>query len=88
MTNLIRNYDGGITSSPAQVVWPSSALEIQAVLRDVWRYPSPVRAMGSYHSLTPCASSDGTVINMSRMKRIIGIDRDSMTVTAEVPFSD
>jgi FAD/FMN-containing dehydrogenase len=83
MTNLIRNYDGGITSSPAQVVWPSSALEIQAVLRDVWRYPSPVRAMGSYHSLTPCASSDGTVINMSRMKRIIGIDRDSMTVTAE-----
>ncbi|HWB44537.1 MAG TPA: FAD-binding protein [Hyphomicrobiaceae bacterium] len=83
MGNLVTNYDGGITTSPAQLARPATVSEIQEILRDVLRYPSPVRAMGSYHSLTPCASSDGTIIDMSRMNRIIQIDRDGMTLTAE-----
>jgi FAD/FMN-containing dehydrogenase len=83
MNNVVRNYDGGITSTPAQLVSPRSVAEIQSILRDADRYPSPVRAMGSYHSLTPCASSDGTIISMSGMKRIIAIDLEKMTLTAE-----
>jgi len=83
MENIVRNYDGGITTSPARLVSPESVAKIQSILRDVDRYPSPVRAMGSYHSLTPCASSDGTIINMSRIKRIVEIDRENMTFTAE-----
>ena len=62
---MIWNYDGGITASPAQLVSPESVAEIQSILREADRYPGPVRAMGSYHSLTPCVSSDGTIINMS-----------------------
>ncbi len=80
---MIWNYDGGITASPAQLVSPESVAEIQSVLREADRYPGPVRAMGSYHSLTPCVSSDGTIINMSRMNRIIKIDRENMIFTAE-----
>ena len=80
---MVRNYDGGITASPAQLVSPGTVEEIQSILRDAGRYPSPVRAMGSYHSLTPCASSDGTIINMSHMTRIVKIDRETMTFTAE-----
>ena len=83
MENMVRNYDGGITVCPVQLVFPSTVAEIQSVLRDAGRYPSPVRAMGSYHSLTPCASSTGTIINMSRMSRIVKIDRERMTFTAE-----
>jgi FAD/FMN-containing dehydrogenase len=83
MKNVISNYDGGITASPAQLVSPRSVAEIQAILRDAGRYPSPVRAMGSYHSLTPCASSDGTIISMSAMKRIVHIDAEKRTFTAE-----
>jgi hypothetical protein len=83
MKNMVRNYDGGITASPAQLVSPRTVAEIQSILRDAGRYPSPVRAMGSYHSLTPCASSDGTIIKMSEMKRIVHIDRERMTFTAE-----
>ena len=83
MTNMVRNYDGGITASPAQLVSPHSVAEIQSILRDADRYPSPVRAMGSYHSLTPCASSDGTIISMSAMKRIVRIDQEKGTFTAE-----
>jgi len=81
--NLVRNYDGGITAYPAQLVSPRSVADIQSILRDAARYPSPVRAMGSYHSLTPCASSEGTIISMSAMKRIIRVDQKELTFTAE-----
>src|SRR5271169_384638 len=83
MPEQIVNYDGSITTSPQQLVYPETAEEIQTVLRDKGRYPGPVRAMGSYHSLTPCASSDGTVVNMSRMARILDIDVANSTITAQ-----
>jgi len=83
MVNMIWNYDGGITATPAQLVYPESVAEIQSLLRDTDRYPGPVRAMGSYHSLTPCVSSDGTIINMSRMNKVVKIDPQNMTFTAE-----
>ena len=73
----------GSHASPAQLVSPRSVADIQSILRDAGRYPGPVRAMGSYHSLTPCASSDGTIIGMAGMKRILEIDREKMTLTAE-----
>jgi len=77
------NYDGGITTAPKKVVFAESVADIQAVLSNVKDYPSPVRAMGSYHSLTPCASSDGTVVKLSRMNRILAIDTKTMTMTAQ-----
>ena len=72
--NKIANYDGGITTSPQELVRPSTVAEIQSILQDEKRYPSPARAMGSYHSLTPCVSTEGTIISMSRMTRIVGIE--------------
>ena len=83
MSNSVVNYDGSITASPQQLVYPETVEDIRAVLRDPARYPSPVRAMGSYHSLTPCASSDGTILNMSRMNRIIRIDAATKTFSAQ-----
>ena len=83
MKTTLTNYDGSITSSPQQLVHPETVQEIQAVLKDPGKYPSPVRAMGSNHSLTPCAVTDGTVVDMSRMTRVLEINHDKMTVTAE-----
>ena len=85
MAKSITNYDGSIVVAPQQVVYPQTVEEIQKVLRDPVRYPSPVRGMGSYHSLTPCASSEGTVVNMTRMTRVIAIDKANGTFTAGVP---
>ena len=83
MPNPITNYDGSITTSPQQLIYPRTVAEIQAVLGDSVRYPSPVRAMGSYHSLTPCASSDGTILNMSQMTQIVNIDAANHSFTAQ-----
>src|SRR5438552_16561002 len=62
MPTTITNYDGGIVTTPQQVVAPRTVEEVQAVLAQPDRYPGPVRAMGSNHSLTPCASSPGTIV--------------------------
>ena len=76
MSNRITNYDGGITTLPQKLVYVESVEQIQSILRDAQQFPSAVRAMGSYHSLTPCVSSDGTILNMSRMDRVLKIDRE------------
>src|ERR1700728_798813 len=83
MANQVVNYDGSITASPQQLVNPQSVDEIQAILRDPVTYPSPVRAMGNYHSLTPCASSDGTIINMTKMASVVAIDAANLRFTAQ-----
>ena len=83
MPASITNYDGSIVTTPQQVVRPETVEEIQAVFREPGRFPSPVRAMGSYHSLTPCASSTGTIVDMKGMKKVIRIDPKAMTFTAQ-----
>ena len=83
MTTAITNYDGGLVTTPQQVVTPESVPELQAIVRDSVAYPSPLRAMGSFHSLTPCPASTGTVVRMEGISRVLRIDRDAMTVTAE-----
>ena len=83
MSEQVVNYDGSITVFPQQLVYPETVEEIQAILRDSTRFPSPVRAMGSYHSLTPCASSGGTMVNLSRMNRVMTIDAGSLAFTAQ-----
>jgi FAD binding domain len=83
MATTLTNYDGSISTTPQQLVFPQTVPEIQAVLKDTARFPSPVRAMGSHHSLTPCATSDGTIVNLSRMTRVLQIDKHRQTITAE-----
>ena len=69
MSKSITNYDGGIVTTPQQIVRPTTVEELQEILRDTDKYPSPVRAMGSNHSLTPCASSTGTIVDMDGLQR-------------------
>jgi L-gulonolactone oxidase len=66
---------------PAIVVQPTSPKEIIAILRDRKRYPSPVRAMGSGSAVTRCVTANGgTLLDMSRMTRIIKTEDDCVTV--------
>ena len=79
----ITNYDGGIVTTPQQHVHPKTVEELQTILRDRQRYPGPVRAMGSNHSLTPCASSTGTIVSMDGFDKVLKIDTAKKTLTAQ-----
>jgi len=83
MSTTVTNYDGSLVSTPQQLVRPQSVEDLQAILRQRDRYPSPVRAMGSYHSLTPCVSSPGTIVDMRGLNRIVAIDAKNLTFTAQ-----
>jgi hypothetical protein len=83
MASPVVNYDGSITTSPQQLAYPQTVEDLQAILRDPVGYPSPVRAMGNYHSLTPCVSSTGTIVNMTKMAQVVGIDSAGLTFTAQ-----
>src|SRR5215470_1046497 len=85
----VTNWFGGIRSHPAVIVEAESVEEIVAVLRDRERYPSPVRAVGSNHSTTPCGVAEGgTLIVMRKMDRIIEIRDDSVTAQAGALYYD
>src|SRR5688572_29735912 len=83
MSQSITNYDGGIVTTPHQIVRPTTVEQIQEIMRDTAKYPSPVRAMGSHHSLTPCASSTGTIVDMDGLTKVLRIDAEAMTITAQ-----
>ena len=83
MSKSITNYDGGIVTTPQQIARPTTVGELQEIMRDTVKYPSPVRAMGSYHSLTPCASSTGTIVDMDGFNKVLRIDAEAMTITAQ-----
>jgi FAD/FMN-containing dehydrogenase len=83
VSTTITNYDGGIVTTPQQFVHPTSVEELQEILRNKQKYPSPVRAMGSNHSLTPCAASTGTIVSMDGFTKIVKIDTEKKTITAQ-----
>jgi FAD/FMN-containing dehydrogenase len=83
MGHYIASYDGAIVARPREFVLVRDVAQLQEVLSDEDRYPSPVRAKGSFHSLTECVSTDGTMVDMTGMNRVLDVDADAMTVTAE-----
>ena len=62
-----------IQSSTGVIERPRSDAEVEAILKDDRRFPSPVRPVGSRHSMTPCISAGaagepgkwGTLVDMT-----------------------
>ena len=85
----VTNWFGDIVSHPVVVVEATSVDDIVAVLKDPGLYPSPVRAVGSYHSTSPCGSADGgTIIKMAKMSKILEITEDTVTAEAGAIYID
>lgn len=80
--NTVTNWFGNIISHPQVVVDANSVEDIVAIVKDSTHYPSPVRAVGSNHSTSPCGTADnGTLIRM-KMNRILSIGPETLTVEA------
>ncbi|HEX7082144.1 MAG TPA: FAD-binding protein [Gammaproteobacteria bacterium] len=89
-TAVARKRAGTFASAgPAAVVHPTTPSEIAQVLRDLKRYPSPVRPVGSRSSTTRCVTANGgTVMDLSDMNRVLRIDADTVTVQPGITLSD
>ncbi|MFI0235084.1 D-arabinono-1,4-lactone oxidase [Streptomyces sp. NPDC016845] len=78
-----RNWAGNVTARPVREVTPASVEELSAAVRRAARDGLKVKAVGTGHSFTATAATDGVLIRPQLLTGIRTIDRANMTVTVE-----
>ncbi|MGW6570272.1 D-arabinono-1,4-lactone oxidase [Streptomyces sp. NPDC054975] len=78
-----RNWAGNVTSRPAREVRPASAEELADAIRTAAEDGLRVKTVGTGHSFTAIAATDGVLIRPDLLTGIRRIDREAMTVTVE-----
>ncbi|MEU1850986.1 D-arabinono-1,4-lactone oxidase [Streptomyces sp. NPDC019990] len=78
-----RNWGGNVLARPAREVTPASVDELAAAVRRAAEDGLRVKAVGSGHSFTSMAATDGMLIRPQLLTGIRAIDREAMTVTVE-----
>ncbi|WP_406863575.1 D-arabinono-1,4-lactone oxidase [Streptomyces sp. HUAS MG47] len=78
-----RNWAGTVESRPAREVAPASAEELAAEVRRAAEDGLRVKTVGTGHSFTAIAATDGVLIRPDLLTGIRRIDREAMTVTVE-----
>jgi L-gulonolactone oxidase len=78
-----RNWGGNVSARPARQVAPASVEELAAAVRRAREDGLKVKAVGTGHSFTSIAATDGVLIRPHLLTGIRGIDREAMTVTVE-----
>ncbi|MFI8946854.1 D-arabinono-1,4-lactone oxidase [Streptomyces sp. NPDC053750] len=78
-----RNWGGNVSARPAREVAPASVEELAEAVRRAAEDGLPVKAVGTGHSFTSIAATDGVLIRPQLLTGIRNIDRDAMTVTVE-----
>ncbi|MEU3656552.1 D-arabinono-1,4-lactone oxidase [Streptomyces sp. NPDC032161] len=80
-TSAWRNWAGNVTARPARAVTPGSAPELAEALRRASEDGLRVKPVGSGHSFTSVAATDGLLIRPDLLAGVREIDREAMTVT-------
>ncbi|NEA84800.1 FAD-binding protein [Streptomyces sp. SID9913] len=78
-----RNWGGNVTVRPAREVTPASVDELAAAVRRAAEDGMPVKAVGTGHSFTSIAATDGLLVRPGLLTGIREIDRAAGTVTVE-----
>ncbi|MEU9590662.1 D-arabinono-1,4-lactone oxidase [Streptomyces sp. NPDC048193] len=78
-----RNWGGTVVARPAREVAPASVDELAEAVRRAAEDGLPVKAVGTGHSFTSIAATDGVLIRPHLLTGIRRVDRDAMTVTVE-----
>jgi FAD/FMN-containing dehydrogenase len=85
----VRNWGEDLVWHPRAVADPHSVEDVQAIMRDSEKYPSPVRALGSRHSTTPAAEAEGgTNVRMRGMERILEFGEDTVRAQGGALYID
>ncbi|KZS58693.1 oxidoreductase [Mycobacterium kansasii] len=74
MSTVWRNWAGEQLCAPSQIVRPTSEAELAEVVVKAAQRGERVRAVGTGHSFTDCACTDGVMVDMTGMQRVIDVD--------------
>ncbi len=78
-----RNWAGDERCAPAAIERPTSIAEIAAVLERAAAHGQRVRVAGAGHSFSDIALTDGRLLRLDRMSRLLEIDRSSGLVRVQ-----
>ncbi|HET6794280.1 MAG TPA: FAD-binding protein, partial [Acidimicrobiales bacterium] len=81
--NRWTNWGGNQTCAPAEVVAPASVQELAGVVKAAAGSGRRVKAVGSGHSFTDVACTDGVHVRLDRMTGLVGVDHDRLEVTVQ-----
>jgi hypothetical protein len=75
--HIYSNWGLSRTTKPAVYVEPISYADVQAVVRDVERFPTPVHPVGSLLSVTSTIVNDGgTMLCTRKLDEVVGLEHD------------
>lgn len=77
------NWTGDERCRPTAFVRPADEQELSAALGEAERRDLPVRVVGAGHSFSDIACSDGMLISLEGMDRVLDVDRDSGLVRVQ-----
>ncbi|MEV1051036.1 D-arabinono-1,4-lactone oxidase [Streptomyces sp. NPDC049887] len=81
--NAWRNWAGTVAARPLREVTPASAGELAEAVRRAAEDGLRVKTVGTGHSFTAIAATDGVLVRPDLLTGIREIDRTAMTVTVE-----
>jgi FAD-linked oxidoreductase len=81
------NWAGTHTCDPVAIEHPKSAREVAGAVRRAQDAGRTVRAAGAGHSFSPCVPTDGTLVRLGRLDRILDADPASGLVKVEAGIS-
>src|SRR4051794_22360400 len=80
---LWRNWAGNQVCAPSAIERPGSEAEVVDVVQRAVADGRRVKVVGSGHSFTPIACTDGHLVDIGRLDRVLHHDVDAGTVTVE-----
>lgn len=83
MTQRWSNWAGDQLCAPSSIVRPTSEAELADVVAQAAKRGERVRAVGSGHSFTDCACTDGVMLDLTGLQRVVGSDPEKNLVTVE-----
>ena len=81
--NAWRNWGRNQRCHPAAVESPGSQLEVVEAVRRAAAAGQTVKVVGSGHSFTDAACTEGRHVRLDRLDRVVAIDEEALTVTVE-----
>jgi FAD-linked oxidoreductase len=78
-----RNWGRNQQCAPAALEEPTSELEVIEAVERAKRAGQPVKVVGAGHSFTGIACTDGRMLRLGALNRVVAVDRDAGTATVE-----
>ena len=78
-----RNWAGNQAMTPVAVEHPASTEQVADEVRRAAATGRRVKAVGSGHSFTGIALTDGVLLDLRRLDRLVRVDRDTCRVTVQ-----